>query len=244
VQLNANGSSPALLISLAFHALAVVGAGMQRHRPTTMRAATPLEISVESEAAALSPPIPTPEPAPNEAAAPTPLRAAAVHHEPVAIRAVAATEPKAAAQPAPAEAPPAFASDAELPRFSIATSIAAALGANLAKASGTATALQGAPDGILPYAEDAVDVRARALKKVSPRYPLQAQSNGAEATVKMEIVLSSIGVVESVRALNHPGQGFEEEAIAAARRTPFTPAMKRGRAVAVRMAWTVEFRLQ
>ena len=60
----------------------------------------------------------------------------------------------------------------------------------------------------------------------------------------LEIVLSSSGVVQTVRALSHPGHGFEESALVEARKTPFSPAMKRGRAVPVRMIWIVEFQLQ
>jgi TonB family protein len=246
VSLTSNGSSPALLISLAFHAVAVAGAGLQPFHVRPMRSATPLEIPVEIEAAPPPLSLPTPQPPPqNEASVAAPSKAAAVRREPVAVRAVAATEPKAAPQPAPpADAPVALTGGAQLPHFSIATSITAAPAESLAKTSGAATAFQGTPDRDAPYAEDAVDVPARAAKKVAPRYPLEAQSSGTEATVKMEIVLSSSGVVQTVRALNHPGHGFEEEAIAAAHRTPFTPAMKRGQAVPVRMAWTVEFRLQ
>jgi protein TonB len=245
MQLTPNGSPPALLISLALHVLAFVGAGIRSHRTASTQAAPRLEISIESEVAEVPLPAPAPEPSANEAPAPAPVGTAAVHHEPVAVHAVTATAPKVAPESAPpADAPATVANDMELPHFSIAASIKATPGGSLAEKSGAATAFEGAPAGDAPYTDDAVDVPARAVKKVSPRYPLQARSSGAEATVKLEIVLSSTGVVESVRALSHPGHGFEEEAIAAARRTPFTPAMKRGRAVPVRMAWTVEFQLQ
>jgi len=241
MQLPFTGSSSAIGLSLAMHVGALAAAGMHRPPPVHLDSAA-LEISIEAP-----PPPETPkeEPLPN---VPDPVRAAlvnpvAVHHEALAVHAVSATP--APPDPAPpADAPHALVSDDALPHFTLATSKSGSDGANLASSSGTATTFQGPSNDDAPYAEGAVDVPARAAHPVRPHYPLQAQSNGVEGSVKLEIVLSSTGVVESVRALNHPGHGFEEEAVAAARRTPFTPAKKQGRAVPVRMAWTVEFQLR
>jgi TonB family protein len=235
-------SAPSLLgVSLAMHLGVFAAAGM--HDPPHARVeTTAVEVAIETEA----PPAPAPpkdEPVPDDVPAPAPVREAPVHREALAVRTVVATAPKSEDTP-PAEAPHAVVSDDALPHFTITTSPAGAGGQNLAKSSGAATTFEGAPDDDAPYAEGAVDVPARPAHPVRPRYPLQAQSSGIEGLVKLEIVLTSGGVVQSVRALSHPGHGFEDEAIAAARKTPFTPAMKRGRAVPVRMVWTVEFQLQ
>jgi protein TonB len=244
MQLTLHGSAPAVGLSLALHALVIAGTRMHAHHATPVRPSS-VEIAIETELVDAPAPPSAPEPPPpNEPPEPAPVKVATAHPGPVAVRAVAATEPAKAIEPAPpADAPNALASDAALPHFAIATSVKVGEEGSLAKTSGAA-ASQGAPESDPPYAEDAVDTPARAARKVSPRYPLEAQSSGAEATVKLEIVLSATGSVLSVRALNHPGHGFEEEALAAARRTLFTAATKRGRAVPVRMAWTVEFRLQ
>ncbi len=226
-------------MSLVMHVGALAAAGMQRRPPPLASALVEIAIDAEPEPA---PPSPKEEAAPNTTPAPTPVKVAA-HHETLAVHAVAATEAKPLEAP-PADAPHASVSDDALPHFTIATSTSANGGQSLAKTSGTATTFEGPPNEDAPYAEGAVDIPARAARKVTPRYPSQAQSNGLEGSVKLEIVLSSAGAVESVRALSHLGHGFEEQAIAAARKTPFTPAMKHGRAVPVRMAWTVEFRLQ
>jgi TonB family protein len=226
-------------MSLVMHFGALAAAGLP-HRPPPQVESAVVEIAIDTEPAPVPPA--KEEPVPNTPPEPAPVKAA-VHHEALAVHAVAATESKPTETP-PADAPPAMVSDDALPHFTIATSTSANSGQSLAKKSGTATTFEGPTNEDAPYAEGAVDVPARAARKVTPRYPSQAQSNGLEGSVKLEIVLSSTGVVESVRALSHVGHGFEEEAIAAARKTPFTPAMKHGRAVAVRMAWTVEFQLQ
>jgi TonB family protein len=235
-----NGSTPAVLLSLVLHVAAFVGVGLNR-LPRTVGAEAPVEVTIESE---LPPPkeeVPEPE-APAPALEPVKM---AAHHEAVAVRAVAATNPTPNPEPTPpAEAPHALVGDDALPHFAIATSTSTGGSATLAKTSGTATSFEGTPNEDAPYAEGAVDVPARAARKVSPQYPFEARSSGIEASVKLEIVLSARGVRQSVMALSHVGHGLEQEAIAALRRTPFSPAMKQGRAVPVRMIWIVEFRLQ
>jgi periplasmic protein TonB len=240
VQPKLTASSSAIGMSLATHIGALVAAGAHGHPPLRTDLA-PQEISIDAEPPPAA--IPLEEPAPNEVPEPAPVKTVAVHREALAVRAVAATESRAEAT-APADAPRALAGDDALPHFTIATSPNGTGSRNLAQSSGTATIFEGAPNDDALYGAGSVDVPARAARQVRPRYPLQAQSSGIEGCVKLEIVLTNAGVVESVRALTHPGHGFEEEAIAAARKTPFTAAMKRGRAVAVRMAWTVEFQLQ
>jgi TonB family protein len=175
-------------------------------------------------------------------AIPAPSHAHAPHTDAPAVHAVAATETKPA--PSPAAAPVAVTSDDALPHFTLVTSNAApSASAALPNAAGTG-AVDTVSDDDATYGADAVDVPARAISQSLPRYPPQAQAEGREATVALEIVLSKTGAVESVSPLHPAGHGFDEEALAFARRTRFSPAMKRGRPVSVRMLWTVRFELQ
>ena len=52
------------------------------------------------------------------------------------------------------------------------------------------------------------------------------------------------GEVESARVVRGMGHGLDEAALGAARGFRFSPAMKAGRPVHVRMGWSVQFRLQ
>jgi len=71
----------------------------------------------------------------------------------------------------------------------------------------------------------------------------EARSNEAEADVSLEIVVDTTGAVREARPLSRAGLGFEESALAAIRGYRFSPALKDGHAVRVRMRWTVQFRL-
>jgi TonB family protein len=64
-----------------------------------------------------------------------------------------------------------------------------------------------------------------------------------EAEVKLELVVSTTGAVESVRVVRRAGHGLDDAAVVAARQFRFSPAAKQGHAVRVRMSWSVEFRL-
>jgi protein TonB len=237
-------NAPAASLSLAIHLAAFAAAGYGTRSGPPAPADSPIEVVLENEPAP-EPPPPEPsaeEPLPNRVAPTAPAPPTA----PLA-RNVVAPSP-AAPPPPPVEAPasPVVANDdpfARFAHFTIASRARPAIGQAMAQASSPASSGDGATDHG-PYAEAAVDVPARAARKVRPRYPPQAQAGGIEATVQLEIALSKTGNIESVRALSHPGYGFEQEAIAAVRSTPFIPAMRRGFAVPVRMAWTVEFRLQ
>ena len=157
------------------------------------------------------------------------------------VHAVAATARKSSALPA--DAPAVVATDYDLPHFTIVTSNGSGASQPLANAAGKGAA--GAPpDDDVTYGAEAVDVPARAVAPSTPHYPSQAQAEGREANVGLEIVLSKTGAVEDVRSPHPAGHGFDEEALAFARKTRFSPAMKRGRPVAVRMIWTVRFVLE
>jgi TonB family protein len=94
-----------------------------------------------------------------------------------------------------------------------------------------------------PLDEHTVDAPARLAHGVLPAYPEDARASHIEADVLLELVVSAQGTVQSARVVRAAGHGFDQPAIDAARRFRFVPAQKDGRAVPVRMAWTVQFRL-
>jgi TonB family protein len=89
------------------------------------------------------------------------------------------------------------------------------------------------------FSQGEVDTKAQIFEKPKPSYTDSARQNNIQGTVTLRVVLSangSIGKISPVRGLSH---GLTEQAIAAAKRIRFTPAMKDGRAVSV--AVTVEY---
>jgi protein TonB len=75
-------------------------------------------------------------------------------------------------------------------------------------------------------------------------YPPQARSAQVEAGVPLELVVDRRGVVTQARALVASGYGLDDAALRAVRTYRFSPALRDGRPVSVRMRWTVIFRLQ
>ena len=117
------------------------------------------------------------------------------------------------------------------------------IGSPAAEASGTARSVDAAGDDTEAVPEEGVSTPARLARGGAPVYPQLAREKGVEADVPLEIVISPAGVVESARALSHPGYGLEQAALEGVRSYRFSPAIQRGRPVRVRMRWTVEFRL-
>jgi TonB family protein len=132
---------------------------------------------------------------------------------------------------------PAIIANVGIPSFTIA------IGSPAAEASGTARSVDAAGDDTEAVPEEGVSTPARLARGGAPVYPQLARDKGVEADVPLEIVISPAGVVESARALSHPGYGLEQAALEGVRSYRFSPAIQRGRPVRVRMRWTVEFRL-
>ena len=132
---------------------------------------------------------------------------------------------------------------AALPNFSISIGNApAAHGVVQTNGVGTGAAL--AIDDDAPVAADHVAQAAHLMTSVIPIYPADARNAEVEADVPLEIVVDKFGAVKSVRPLGHVGYGFDEAATTAIRHYRFSPAGRGGHAVAVRMPWTVQFRLK
>jgi TonB family protein len=98
-------------------------------------------------------------------------------------------------------------------------------------------------DGRATVPETAVDTRARLVRGMAPSYPSAARADGVEATVRLELIVSASGAVEEARVVQSAGHDLDEAAVTAARKFRFSPALRHGHPVRVRMSWTVEFRL-
>ena len=97
-------------------------------------------------------------------------------------------------------------------------------------------------DGIYP--ESRVTSRARLVFSGPLVYPAAASRNEIEADVPLEIVVDGVGRVTSAVGLGRAGFGLDEAARQAVTRYRFSPALRDGRAVRVRMRWIVQFRLR
>lgn len=89
-----------------------------------------------------------------------------------------------------------------------------------------------------------VDVPATLRTSAAVVYPAEARDASIEADVPVEIVVEATGSVSAARALSKHGLGLEEAAVRAVRAYSFSPARRQGRAVRVRMRWTVRFQLR
>ncbi|HVR60750.1 MAG TPA: TonB family protein [Polyangia bacterium] len=74
-------------------------------------------------------------------------------------------------------------------------------------------------------------------------YPAQALAAGVEGNVGLELDVDATGKVTDVRVTSPAGHGFDEAALAAARRFTFTPARRDGVAIPSTIQFTYEFHL-
>jgi TonB family protein len=148
-------------------------------------------------------------------------------------------EPEVSAAPATA----APGDDAPPPRFALSAGTVAT-GPALAEPS-PATGYVGAPS-LEPTAvgEGDVDVPARLLAASPLVYPPAARQAEIEIDLPVEIVVGAAGRVVSARAVSRAGYGLDEAALRAIRDYRFSPAIRVGHPVPVRMRWTVQFRLR
>jgi len=165
-------------------------------------------------------------------------------------RALPAIPPPAAApSPPPIATPP-----ADEPRLMFALSAGtvasgpalAALGvASPGPTTRSSTSASGAgSDDAAAAGEREVDVPARLLAAAPLAYPPAARQAEIEIDFPLDIVVDAGGRVVSARAISHAGFGLDEAALRGIRGYRFSPAMRAGRPVAVRMRWVVQFRLR
>ena len=81
-------------------------------------------------------------------------------------------------------------------------------------------------------------------KDAQPEYPATALEQGLSASVLLEIDIDTAGLVQRAsvaEASQAPDQGFEEAALAAAKRLEFEPALEAGKPIAVTITFRFRF---
>jgi periplasmic protein TonB len=234
--------------SIAAHATVLLIA-LGHAAPATASPAADIDVTLEPVARVVEPITlnALPEPRKEEPTAPE------AHPSPSspAIRPVAYRAPSLGpvpAQPtsspsadAPQQASPAETSEQGMPSFDLPSGQGAEGAHGAVSASGTG-AHPAADDAPVP--EQGVSSPARLARGGTPPYPPDGRAQGIEGDVPLELVVSAAGVVESVRVLEAIGYGLDEAAVTAMRAYRFSPALKDGHAVRVRMRWTMQFRIQ
>jgi TonB family protein len=77
----------------------------------------------------------------------------------------------------------------------------------------------------------------------APDYPEEARRLGIEGQVELVLTIDAQGRVQDVQVSAAAGHGFDESAVAAARKLVFTPALRGGGAVASRITYSYAFAL-
>jgi protein TonB len=153
-------------------------------------------------------------------------------------------EPAATTAERPTAAPDVSASADASPHFVMTVAPSATLSSGLTSAPATGIQTNAALEAPAPVQESAVQTPARLQAGNAPSYTAAALSAGIEADVPLEIVVSEAGTVQSARGVEHVGYGLDEAALQAVRNYRFTPALRGGKAVPVRMHWLMRFQLR
>uniref|UniRef100_A0A7V1EIJ2 Energy transducer TonB n=1 Tax=candidate division WOR-3 bacterium TaxID=2052148 RepID=A0A7V1EIJ2_UNCW3 len=96
---------------------------------------------------------------------------------------------------------------------------------------------------VIPYAK--VEVKPKPISIPKPEYPELARKAGIEGKVIVEAIVDTDGSVIGAKIFKSSGNPMlDEAAIAAARRSKFTPAKQRDMFVRVRVNIPFEFKLQ
>jgi protein TonB len=167
--------------------------------------------------------------------APAPTVAAAVSSQSPA--AAPANVPRTAAEPEPQQ--PKFSLPSSRELFASVTARVASRPEAVARPEG-----QAEPAALRVLAEREVSTPARLVAAVEVAYPAEARAAEIEADVPVEIVVDKSGRVADARAVTHSGYGLDDAALRAVRNYRFSPALREGEQVAVRMRWRVSFRLR
>jgi TonB family protein len=246
--------------SVALHAgLLVVAGGHSAGATGTTTAAVETEIAIETvpvEAPAEEPPAARPE-TPSANAAPVththPYPVAPSHdahpHDPSIVHALGAAphDDDHDHDHAPAEAAPevvAAPAAPAAPRFVMSFgSATVATGGATSAMGGAAAPGEAHSGGEAPVPEATVSTPAKLLRGTKPPYPAEARAGEVESEVPLEIVVDANGAVVDAHVTRRAGYGFDEAALQAIRAYRFSPAQRDGHAVAVRMKWTISFRL-
>jgi len=243
-------ASPAWIASAVIHGSLVAILAVQAGKPHVTEG--PVLIDVQLTTVELPPELPPP---PVEV---LPALATPTLAPPVTLQPVAAPMTPRASAPAPeplqraaaitqqmAPPPEVTTAPAAPPTFVMSMPIGASTGtasSTSANDMGTAKAVEAPTKTVLD--ENGVSTRAEVAFGPTPVYPTAARAAQVELDVPVELVVDEVGRVAEARVLRHAGFGLDEAALDAIRRYRFTPAQRDGHAVAVRMRWTMQFRLE
>jgi TonB family protein len=97
------------------------------------------------------------------------------------------------------------------------------------------------PAGEKVFAGKDVDQRAQILSRPAPSYTEEGRKNLISGTVVLSAVLAANGRVTQIRVIKGLPNGLTEQAIAAARKVKFTPAMKDGQPVSQAIQFEYNF---
>ena len=239
-----------MLVSIAAHALAAVTASVVL--PIALRGeAHEVEIEVDLARADLTGPAAEPQAAPPPAPASQPP---STSRKPNHVRTLAANVPRpsndlsSAREPAEAPQPSSLADEALPLRFTLPSGIVATQAPSPGTVTGDFHATTGSGGGTSGagevLSEKDVSVAARLISSGPVAYPPEARKAEIEADVQVQILVDSDGHVVEARNLSHDGFGFDEAATRAIRTWRFSPALRDGHPVRVRMRWIVQFRLR
>lgn len=247
-----------MVVHAGVAATLVVSAGHASTGRSTSVALTSETLEVEVVPEAIDP---APEPEPEKETPPTQNVASPMpptHTHPFPVDPSHDAKPHDPSQPhehadrhadeAPPAAAPAATTEAPLPRFTIPSGSAASspggpTGSTSTNASPSRNAGAAAvDDAIVPAAS--VQVAAKLVQSATAAYPPDARTDDVEGDVQLDIVVDREGRVVDARVTRPAGHGFDEAALQAIRRYRFSPAMREGGAVRVRMPWSVQFRLR
>ncbi|MGA9770597.1 MAG: energy transducer TonB [Blastocatellia bacterium] len=89
-----------------------------------------------------------------------------------------------------------------------------------------------------------VDSKPVALNSPKPNYTREARRNGVQGLVRLRLLVGSDGKIKKVKVLQTLPDGLEQEAIKAAYKIKFKPAMKNGQPVSYWVGVDVEFNLR
>jgi TonB family protein len=246
--------------SLGLHAVAFAAAGHGAGNSYGARRAFADDRAIEISPELVSLPD---APAPSPAALPSSVAARPTHkhsypvapdhdahpHDPSLVHVPFVASRAAAMVAAAAPPPPEVVADSPSPappRFTMvvangSTAIAANVGAD-GRTAMMAEAAEGSDAA--PLSEDRVSSPARLATSIAPAYPSGARAQEIEADVVLAIVVARSGDVIDARVIRGAGRGFDEEALRAVRAARFVAARHDGHPVAVRMRWSMSFRLR
>lgn len=81
------------------------------------------------------------------------------------------------------------------------------------------------------------------IQRAVPRYPRLAQRLGVEGFVLLRLAIDASGILTGVEVVNGAGNGFDEEAVQAVKRSTFAPAVQNGRPVRCLALLKIRFQL-